>query len=392
MPFSSFSALYIQTRGCHILRSSTRNLRRVGIRTMTSLTNNDKNKNNKVIIDTDAGVDDAQALMIALTQHRLEKINVIGITTVTGNVKLQRVIQNVARVQHTMNTNVPIFKGAEFPILGRSGVNASYWHGTDGLGDSGFENIGTEESICFQDEVPGNNASSPGGKNNQSASSAAVNISKLVRKYPGEVSIVAIGPLTNIALAILLDPEFPKFVKEFWWMGGSRTSGNITRTAEFNAYGDPEALSLCLSHFSRINCVDWQATLDHGLDFNFIENLFNDTDNTTNGKFMKKISSKLLAQSKSSQYKHFGFLIPDPLCMIAYCFRDSIIEYVDSHVVCETKGENTRGTTIFLDSDGIKSEEDGTPMTYDGEKCNVRFYTKVKLDVIEKAFKFVCSL
>ena len=149
MPFSSFSALYIQTRGCHILRSSTRNLRRVGIRTMTSLTNNDKNKNNKVIIDTDAGVDDAQALMIALTQHRLEKINVIGITTVTGNVKLQRVIQNVARVQHTMNTNVPIFNGADFPMLGRSGVNASYWHGTDGLGDSGFENIGTEDILIY---------------------------------------------------------------------------------------------------------------------------------------------------------------------------------------------------------------------------------------------------
>ena len=85
---------------------------------MTSLTNNDKNKNNKVIIDTDAGVDDAQALMIALTQHRLEKINVIGITTVTGNVKLQR-------------------------------VNASYWHGTDGLGDSGFENIGTEDILIY---------------------------------------------------------------------------------------------------------------------------------------------------------------------------------------------------------------------------------------------------
>ena len=70
---------------------------------------------NKVIIDTDAGVDDAQALMIALTQHKLQKINVVGITTVTGNVKLQRVIQNVARVQDTLNTKVPIFKGADFP-------------------------------------------------------------------------------------------------------------------------------------------------------------------------------------------------------------------------------------------------------------------------------------
>ena len=76
---------------------------------------------NKVIIDTDAGVDDAQALMIALTQHKLQKINVLGITTVTGNVKLQRVIQNVARVQDTLNTKVPIFKGADFPMLGRSG-------------------------------------------------------------------------------------------------------------------------------------------------------------------------------------------------------------------------------------------------------------------------------
>ena len=59
-----------------------------------------------------------------------------------------------------------------------------------------------------------------------------------------------------------------------------------TKTAEFNAYGDPEALSLCLNHFSRIHCIDWQATLDHGLDFDFVEKLFNNSDNTTNGKFM----------------------------------------------------------------------------------------------------------
>jgi hypothetical protein len=149
MRFNCFRALYIQTRGCHILQPFTPKLPVVGFRTMTSLTNNDKNKNNKVIIDTDAGVDDAQALMIALTQHKLENINVIGITTVTGNVKLQRVIQNAARVQHTLNTNVPIFKGAEFPILGHLGVNASYWYGTDGLGDSGFENIGTEDILIY---------------------------------------------------------------------------------------------------------------------------------------------------------------------------------------------------------------------------------------------------
>ena len=339
---------------------------------------------NKVIIDTDAGVDDAQALMIALTQHKLQKINVLGITTVTGNVKLQRVIQNVARVQDTLNTKVPMFKGADFPMLGRSGVNASYWHGIDGLGDSNFPDIGTEESICYQDNNDKNS--------NQAASSAAANISKLVRKYPGEVSIIALGPLTNIALALLLDPEFPTFVKEFWWMGGSRTTGNITRTAEFNAYGDPEALSLCLSHFSLMHCVDWQATLDHGLEFEFVENLFDETNNTRNGKFFKKISTKLISQSKSSQYKRAGFLIPDPLCMIAYCFRDSIVKYVDANVVCETKGNETRGMTVFLDSDGTTSEDDGTPTTRNGEKCNVRFYTELKLDEIKNAFTFVCSL
>ena len=175
-------------------------------------------------------------------------------------------------------------------------------------------------------------------------------------------------------------------------MGGSRTSGNITRTAEFNAYGDPEALSLCLSHFSRINCVDWQATLDHGLEFEFVENLFNETNNTRNGKFFKKISTKLISQSKSSQYKRAGFLIPDPLCMIAYCFRDSIVKYVDANVVCETKGNETRGMTVYLDSDGTTSEDDGTPTTRNGEKCNVRFYTELKLDEIKNAFTFVCSL
>jgi len=78
--------------------------------------------------------------------------------------------------------------------------------------------------------------------------------------------------------------------------------------------------------------------------------------------------------------------------MIAYCFRDSIVKYVDANVVCETKGNETRGMTVFLDSDGTTSEDDGTPTTRNGEKCNVRFYTELKLDEIKNAFTFVCSL
>ena len=340
----------------------------------------------KVIIDTDAGVDDAQALMIALTQHKLGNLEIIGISTVTGNVKLQRVIQNVARVQHTLGTSIPIYKGARFPLLGRSGVNASYWHGTDGLGDSNFPDLGTESSLCF----PGTSEDSMNTAECASHS-AAVNLSKLVRKYPNEVSIVALGPLTNIALALSLDPELSGLVQEFWWMGGSRSSGNITKFAEFNAYGDPEALAVCLSNFRRIQCVDWQATLDHGISFKFVEALFEKSSHTTNGRFMSAISKKLIAQSKSSEYSRNGFLIPDPLCMIAFCFRGCVKEYIDSKVVCNINDVEQRGRTICTDAVASSLNSDW-PSTEEGEACNVRFFTRLDMKCIEEAFLSVCSL
>ena len=324
----------------------------------------------KVIIDTDCGVDDAQALLIALTRPESE-VEVLGISCVTGNVQLSRVVQNVKRVQLAVGTNVPIYKGASMPIIGPSGVNASFWHGLDGLGNSGFQDV-PEGDICCGNFVNGN---------------AAVNIVRLAHEFPKEISIVALGPLTNIALALLLEPSLPDLVKELWWMGGSRSGvGNVTKSAEFNAYGDPEALKLVVSSFPLVHCLDWQATLDHGLEFEWFEQLLEAHD-SPHSIFLKRISSMLITQSKESEYSHYGFLIPDPLCMIAFLFEESRRAFLDAHVEIELTGIHTRGMTVVEISSG-KKDASGWPVAgRNGTKCNVRFYSELDMECVKQAFK-----
>lgn len=340
----------------------------------------------RMIVDTDCGVDDAQALMIAL--GNLSSLDILGITCVSGNVHLDRVLQNVTRVQHMMSTKIPVYKGAAFPLTGPSGVNASFWHGKDGLGDSGFEDF--PEEVIYSNNSPTGSAN--GSYSSFAANNASLNIVRLAKDHPGEISIVALGPLTNIALAILLEPQLPSLVKELWWMGGSRTGlGNVTKTAEFNAFGDPEALSLCLNSFKCVHCVDWQATLDHGLSFSWFEGLFNQStnpsfDSNTNAQFMEKISRKLINQSKISPYFKYGYMIPDPLCMIAYIFSRSREEHVDAYVEIELSGKHTRGMMIVDDA----ALPIGSALTDEQKVANVRFYTVISMDVVKKAFYDLC--
>ena len=121
--------------------------------------------------------------------------------------------------------------------------DASYVHGVDGLGESGYPHyrrkVGSEHAV---------NA-----------------LVRLANECPGELTLVAIGPLTNLALATLLDPLLPKKYKRLVVMGGSiRAGGNVTPTAEFNTYCDPEAAAIVLDTWPGLTLVSWETTLAHG--------------------------------------------------------------------------------------------------------------------------------
>src|SRR5207302_10479532 len=170
----------------------------------------------RVIIDTDPGVDDALALLLAM---RSPELKIEGITAVAGNVPLELTLPNALRMVEVAGlTDIPVAAGARDPLVRRL-VTAVYAHGDNGLAGAIFP----EPKLA------------PVGE------SAAEFIQKTIRKYRGEVTLITIGPLTIVATALNADPELAGMVPSLVMMGGSLSGGNITPAAEFNIYVDPEA-------------------------------------------------------------------------------------------------------------------------------------------------------
>lgn len=169
----------------------------------------------KVILDCDPGHDDAIAIMLALASEELE---VLGITTVYGNVGLQRTTHNALVVREVLGKSVPIYAGSDRPLV-RERISAEAVHGVSGL--------------------EGPHLPTP---TSQVEPTHAVHfIIEQVLRYPGEVTLVPVGPLTNLALAMRLEPRILPQIREIVLMGGSVDIGNWSPSAEFNILCDPHA-------------------------------------------------------------------------------------------------------------------------------------------------------
>ena len=195
----------------------------------------------KVIIDCDVGVDDALALILAFHSPELD---VRGVTGVNGNVPLQQVFENIQKVLSLIQPkNKPwIAKGADHPLKGKP-IYAHSVHGQDGLGGA---KIDREEGKAWWQFYAG---------------PADELMTKMARQDPGEVTLVATGPLTNVALAMQRDAEGVKQLKEIVIMGGAvRTAGNVTPYAEFNIFSDPLASSIVFGSKLPITLVPLDVT------------------------------------------------------------------------------------------------------------------------------------
>jgi inosine-uridine nucleoside N-ribohydrolase len=172
----------------------------------------------KIIIDTDPGVDDAMAIFLALCSPELE---VIGLTTIFGNVTTEMATTNALRLLEIAGrTDIPVAKGADDPLTGPFGGPVPFVHGDDGQG----------------------NIFLPPPTSHAVDQSAARFIVEQVMSHPGEVTLVPVGPLTNIALALRLEPRIAQQVREVVIMGGNALGpGNATPSAEANIHNDPEA-------------------------------------------------------------------------------------------------------------------------------------------------------
>ena len=194
----------------------------------------------KVMIDCDVGVDDALALILAFHSREL---NVEAVTGVNGNVPLEQVFENIQKVlQLIQPKNKPLIaKGADQPLKGKA-VYAYSVHGKDGLGGAKIDRQGGEGWLLF----PGR---------------ADELITTMARQYPGEITLIATAPLTNLALAIQRDREGMEKLKAVAIMGGAvRTKGNITPHAEFNIFSDPLAAKVVLESGLPITLVPLDVT------------------------------------------------------------------------------------------------------------------------------------
>ncbi len=200
-----------------------------------------------LLIDTDPGVDDALALLLAFNApgHK-----VVGLTVAAGNVGLGHTVANALKLCEVAGrADVPVFAGCAAPLL-HSAPDAAYVHGEDGFGDVGYE----------------------AAHRAAEAEHAALAILRLSQLHAGQLLLVALGPLTNLALALRLDPTLPARVARLVVMGGAVTGqGNITPAAEFNVYFDPEAAHIVLGAFARYDLCDWEAVLAHGLPHDAVE-------------------------------------------------------------------------------------------------------------------------
>ena len=194
----------------------------------------------KVILDVDPGIDDAVAMGQVLS--RKHDIQLLGVTTVRGNADINQVTVNALKIVQVFDrTDVPVFKGAAHGII-KSDKDGLYFHGEDGLGGG----VITEEPDMSQLQ-------------NEHAVSM---INRLVSEHPGEITLICLGPLTNLALALRLNEKLGEQLKEVVIMGGNYQGvGNVTMAAEFNFYCDPVAARVVIEDLTCPKyLVSWELS------------------------------------------------------------------------------------------------------------------------------------
>ncbi len=271
----------------------------------------------KVIIDTDPGVDDAFALFLAM---RSPELQVEAITAVAGNVPLSVTLPNALRLTEIAGrSDIPVAGGAASPLM-RKLVDASYAHGNNGLAGVAF----------------------PAAKLAPVQDRAADLICRIVQANAGAISIIGIGPLTNIALALRQDPEIASMIHSIVLMGGSFSGGNVTPAAEFNFYVDPEAASIVFGSGIPLRMVGLDVTRKVELTQRHIEKLQAASGPVSEAAARIGNSALQMQRAASSPGRMH---LHDPLA-VSCLINPDIITFEDYHVAIETSGTITAGESV----------------------------------------------
>ena len=270
----------------------------------------------KVIIDCDPGIDDSLAIMLALSMP--EEIEVVGITVAAGNAPVEMGYGNALKVLKFMGRlDVPVFMGADRPLK-RDFVNALDTHGSDGLGESFLPQVPEEEY-------------------ERQEMNAVQFMQETLQREP--VSVIALGPMTNLAILIEKDPSSFGKIQEIVSMGGTfRSHGNCSPVAEYNYWCDPDAAALVYGEMDRlgrkIHMVGLDVTRRIVLTPDLLDYMKRLDPHT--GAFTQKITKFYF--DFHWQWEHLiGCVINDPLAVAYFACRD-LCKGFESYVQIETKG------------------------------------------------------
>ena len=272
----------------------------------------------RLIIDTDTAGDDVFSILLALRQPdvRLE-----ALTICNGNVGFEQQVENALYTleQAGRSWDVPVYPGCPLPML-RKPVDAAYVFGKDGMSNANF----------------------PKARQRPEGRHAVDAIVDLVMQNPGEITLLAQAPLTNIAVAYLKEPRIAQALRHLWIMGGTDNAiGNVTPAAEFNFYVDPEAARIVLNAGFRVTLSTWTLTMKSGVllpdDFAEIERM-----DTPLSRFFLQVNKATLDYTRD---RHRAALSTHPDSLTCACMLDEsvILEAADCEVDVETAGEITRG-------------------------------------------------
>ncbi|KFN49365.1 nucleoside hydrolase [Arenimonas composti] len=270
-----------------------------------------------LLIDTDPGVDDALALLMAFAdrRHRL-----LGLTIAAGNVGLDHTVANALKLCEVAGVDVPVHPGCPVPLV-HPAADAAYVHGRDGFGDTGY----APAARAAADEH------------------AALAIVRHAREHAGRLVLVTLGPLTNVALALRLDPELPQRIARLVVMGGAVTGqGNTSIPAEFNIGFDPEAAEVVFRAFPQFELADWEAVVRHPLPRGSLEAWLQADD--ARARFYEGIS-RHTRQWSMARDPH-GFHSADALAMAVALQPEGVRRAETRHLAVELEGRLSRGATV----------------------------------------------
>lgn len=319
----------------------------------------------RLIIDTDTASDDALAILLAVLS---ERVTVEGLTVVAGNVDFDRQVTNAKYSLELVGkaTEIPVYEGARTPLV-KSHEPATNVHGEDGLGGDAFPE--PEAEIPSADEH------------------GVASIVRAARENPGAITLVCIGPLTNLALALQYEPDLGELLDSVWVMGGAATClGNVTPAAEFNFWVDPDAAKRVLETLD-VTLVDWGATLrDAKMNRDELDSIATASADSQYAEFFFDVSEKAREHHRET-YGVDGTTQPDSLTVASLIYPEIVTEANQYPITVDEREGLTRGYSM-VDRNGTTVESYSTRLveSVDESRFKQLFFDTLAFGDPDRAF------